>query len=192
MSALYMMRPFGTHLHTGFVAFTALIPEGGHVAEVGCYAGESTFWILMRAGSMVCVDRWEDYAEDNGPSGVIDIMHMDRAEASFDALMSQADGRIIKLKMASLAAAPLLADQSFDCVYLDAGHEFEDIHADILAWSRKVKDGGLLAGHDYSDDRPGVVEAVDVLLHGPDRTFPDGTWVKYMNPDIAARMRKTS
>jgi predicted O-methyltransferase YrrM len=175
------MRPLGTVLHTGFVAFTALIPDGARVAEVGCYTGESTFWLLMRAGSMVCIDRWEDYVEDNGPTGNTVVQNMALVEANFDALMAQTDGRITKLKTDSLTAARQMPDRSFDCVYLDAGHEVDEVSADINAWLPKVKDGGILAGHDYTSDRPGVIQAVDDLLHGPDQTFPDGTWVKHVS-----------
>jgi len=40
-------------------------------------------------------------------------------------------------------------DGSLDFVYIDANHDFVNVTNDIHAWSRKVKVGGILAGHDY-------------------------------------------
>lgn len=40
-------------------------------------------------------------------------------------------------------------DKYFDFVYIDADHSYQSVKNDILAWSSKVKDGGILAGHDY-------------------------------------------
>ena len=58
----------------------------------------------------------------------------------------------------------------FDLVYIDANHTYEGCYQDILDWYPKVKSGGVLCGHDYSERHVktrrgkikfGVVEAVD-------------------------------
>ena len=52
-------------------------------------------------------------------------------------------------------------DNSIDFVYIDAGHTFADVKADIDAWLKIVKPGGILAGHDYTSKRyRGVKKAV--------------------------------
>mmetsp|Transcript_16520 Transcript_16520/g.40369 ORF Transcript_16520/g.40369 Transcript_16520/m.40369 type:complete len:306 (+) Transcript_16520:1341-2258(+) len=48
--------------------------------------------------------------------------------------------------------ADLLAkypDESFDFVYLDALHTYEAVKAEMFTWWKKVRHGGILAGHDY-------------------------------------------
>ncbi len=40
-------------------------------------------------------------------------------------------------------------DKSLDFVYLDANHSFKATYEDICRWNEKVKDGGILSGHDY-------------------------------------------
>ena len=60
-------------------------------------------------------------------------------------------------------------DGSLDFVYIDGAHDFDNVMLDLIVWSRKVKAGGIVAGHDY--DRPhkrGVVPAVDTYtrMHG--------------------------
>lgn len=64
--------------------------------------------------------------------------------------------------MDSLAAAKTFQDQSLDLVFIDADHSYEGVKADIHAWAPKVRQGGILAGHDYDQpDFPGVKKAVD-------------------------------
>lgn len=62
----------------------------------------------------------------------------------------------------SIIAAPMFGDETFDFVYIDANHFYEEIQKDIIAWYPKVKISGIFAGHDYHDAYcPGVVQAVN-------------------------------
>lgn len=64
----------------------------------------------------------------------------------------------------SVEAAKTFADESLDFVYIDGNHEYSHVKADIEAWTPKVRQGGILAGHDYYVTRAGntgVVDAVD-------------------------------
>ena len=85
--------------------------------------------------------------------------------------------------------AQLLLDQStsaakswrglrnFDLAFLDADHEEHSVKSDIEAWSPLVKEGGVVAGHDYARIWPGVVQAAhaslpNTTLHvAPDMVF---------------------
>jgi predicted O-methyltransferase YrrM len=58
----------------------------------------------------------------------------------------------------SWKAASRYADNSLDFVFIDAAHDLESVTKDIAAWWPKVREGGLLAGHDI--DQPGVESAV--------------------------------
>jgi len=40
-------------------------------------------------------------------------------------------------------------DESLDWVYIDASHYEEDVKFDLDTWSKKVKPGGYVCGHDY-------------------------------------------
>ena len=69
----------------------------------------------------------------------------------------------------SVQAANLVANASLDFVYLDAGHSYADVRADIIAWAPKVRSGGWLCGDDYAntkianDVQPAVDDAVAAL-----------------------------
>lgn len=56
----------------------------------------------------------------------------------------------------SLSAVNKFADESLDFVFIDAAHDYQNVKADIIAWARKVKPGGIVAGHDYIDQMHGV------------------------------------
>lgn len=47
-------------------------------------------------------------------------------------------------------------------VFIDAGHSYEDIMVD-LSWATKM-DIPIICGHDYADEHPGVMKAVDELF----------------------------
>lgn len=50
-------------------------------------------------------------------------------------------------------AADEVPDNSLDFVYIDADHSYDFIMLDVIKWGRKVKKGGILAGHDYYYDK---------------------------------------
>jgi hypothetical protein len=55
------------------------------------------------------------------------------------------------LKMTSMEAVKQFEDNSLDFVFIDGNHHFEWVVNDVIYWSRKVKPGGIVYGHDYSD-----------------------------------------
>lgn len=52
-----------------------------------------------------------------------------------------------------------------DFVFIDASHGYESCYADIEDWRRHVREGGVIACHDYGEFE-GVTRAVDELMPG--------------------------
>src|SRR3990167_3936641 len=68
------------------------------------------------------------------------------------------------IKDFSMNAVKRFKDESLDFVYIDASHEYTHVKEDIREWSRKVRKGGIVSGHDYyvfPSGNDGVVRAVD-------------------------------
>lgn len=65
------------------------------------------------------------------------------------------------IKALSADAVKEFDDGSLDYVYIDAAHDYENVMHDITHWSEKVRAGGIVSGHDYNTDYPGVIRAVD-------------------------------
>jgi hypothetical protein len=176
------MRPPG-FLYDGLAAFVDALPDQCVMAEIGTYAGEATAVFLRKAAHITCIDPWVDYLESaNAQQVLVGLRHMDQVEAAFDALQARHPDRIRKIKGTGREAATIFPDGTFDVVYLDALHEYLDVVADVQAWLPKVKPGGILAGHDYDIDHPGVPRAVIDTIGVPDAVFPDGSWAKRVGP----------
>ncbi len=52
-----------------------------------------------------------------------------------------------------------ISDYSLDFVYIDGCHRYESVKKDIELCYPKVKNGGMIAGHDFTNTHPGVVKA---------------------------------
>ena len=69
--------------------------------------------------------------------------------------------------MTSLQAADLLRNGNpIDFVYIDANHDQKYVAEDIEAWSKVVRSGGIMSGHDWGDYRPliGVKRAIQAYV----------------------------
>jgi len=60
---------------------------------------------------------------------------------------------------ASVEAAAWVARGSLDLVFIDGDHRRESVAQDIEAWWPRIREGGVLAGHDFAITYPGVVQA---------------------------------
>ena len=71
--------------------------------------------------------------------------------------------RLYPLPMTSSAAYHLLKGKSVtaDVIYIDAGHEEEEVLIDLKLYYDLLKCGGAIFGDDYSDPWPGVIRAVN-------------------------------
>jgi len=49
----------------------------------------------------------------------------------------------------------------FDIIYIDGDHSYEGVMIDLKLAREKVKNGGLISGHDYTLEMPGVIRAVN-------------------------------
>lgn len=69
-------------------------------------------------------------------------------------------------------------DGKFDLVFVDGPHTYKNVHQDILNYSRKVKPGGILAGHDFTCVHPPLLWGVsDKRLWGGVINYGmDGVW----------------
>lgn len=87
------------------------------------------------------------------------------------------------IRKLSMDAVRDFKDGSLDFVYIDADHHFDAAMEDVIAWSRKVRKGGIVSGHDYDNSSDcGVKDAVDMYVkwHGHElNVLPeaDHTWI---------------
>jgi len=142
--------------------FTYLINQKGYKtgAEIGVRRGWFSELILKRSKieKWYCIDTWELF-RDKTASGSQDY---DRQHA--ENLLKQyiENGRCNLIQNYSLAAARKFDDCSLDFAYIDADHEYESVKQDLLAWYPKIRERGIIAGHDFDKQEwPGVYNAVN-------------------------------
>ena len=83
------------------------------------------------------------------------------AENTAHSILQSYEDRCFWFKLLSVEAAKKIPDKSQDFVFIDADHRYESVKEDIEAWQPKVREGGILCGHDYVSNRKGCIQAVD-------------------------------
>ena len=76
------------------------------------------------------------------------------------------------MRIPSVNASRLFADNSLDVVFIDANHSYETVLEDIKVWYPKVRKGGVISGHDYEHPSFGGVKmAVDEFFGDINESF---------------------
>jgi hypothetical protein len=156
-------------------------PTGSRFVEVGSWKGKSSAYMAVEIINsqkdieFFCVDTWEGSVEHKGMEDLSSLYDI------FISNMLPVQDHYFPLKITSLEAAKKFKDKSLDFVFIDASHEYEDIKNDIIAWYPKIKEGGVLAGHDFYvegyDWYPGVKKAVKEIL--PSYSVSENCWIHY-------------
>ncbi|KAF4679252.1 hypothetical protein FOZ62_025257 [Perkinsus olseni] len=68
----------------------------------------------------------------------------------------------------SKEASRVIPDESIDLIFIDGCHEYDCVREDIDLWLPKLRPGGIMSGHDFSDKWPGVVRRVNEIRAGQD------------------------
>lgn len=91
------------------------------------------------------VDLWQAY------KGYKDFGSNKLAEAELMAIELAKTHKLIIKKGWSHEIVKSFADESLDFVFIDGNHNYESCVQDIALWSKKVRNGGIVYGHDYDD-----------------------------------------
>jgi hypothetical protein len=149
------------------------IDATSHFVEVGCHKGRSASFMgveIINSNKNIkfdCVDCWlrnEIYNEfiDN-IKPIKDIINV--------------------YKEYSINACKHYSNNSLDFVFIDALHDYNNVLVDITHWYPKVKENGIIAGHDFWVNMghikclPGVVNAVTHIFKDDFITTNEGCWI---------------
>lgn len=114
-------------------------------AEIGVYKGEFSEKIARSGLTLYAIDPWQIYKgfENQRGQARLDFQY----EHTKRVLTPYPNAKIIR--KTSMDAVEDFEDGSLDFVYIDANHEFRYIAEDLAEWTKKVRKGGIVAGHDY-------------------------------------------
>jgi len=134
-------------------------------AEIGVARGEFSE-LLCRINPnlhLICIDPWETIP--NLEEGAYK-RKLVREYAETTARLANYNCDIRKLT--SQAAVVDIPDGSLDFVFIDGAHTFDDTMFDLLTWTKKVRPGGIVAGHDICMAWRGVIIAVEAYVRAHD------------------------
>ena len=121
-------------------------------AEIGVWKGRFSSQFCHLGIQMYAIDPWLLYIDFwERPGWPKDSQEMQ------DNFYKIAQWRLSKyqnctiIRKTSMEAVKDFEDSSLDFVYIDGHHGFRFISEDICEWTKKVKKGGIVAGHDYQN-----------------------------------------
>jgi predicted O-methyltransferase YrrM len=177
----WISQGLGNIFFLGFLEFVLLladnISKNSKMIEIGAYTGEST-QIFASTGIFSEINVVEPFKfnESFNNTSIENVQKWIKVEEEFKN-NTRFFNNVKLFKDYSHNISNIFADKSVDLVYIDGDHSYEAVSKDIELYLPKIKQGGIMAGHDYSKSWPGVIKAVDERLGSPDAIFKDTSWM---------------
>lgn len=116
-------------------------------AEIGVFQGGYSRYLLQYCPGLKLygIDAWTSYEsyKDYKPRVIINAYQ--KAQKNVKGYDCQL------IKAWSRDAVKEIPDESLDFVFIDGNHAYEYVVEDIALWSKKVRKGGIIYGHDFDD-----------------------------------------
>lgn len=116
-------------------------------AEIGIWEGEFTERFCKEGIKMYGIDPWKARGNQNQKQQDA------RCERAIERLKPY-DCEVIRKRSAQ--AITDFKDESLDFVYIDGDHRYPFVLEDVREWSKKVRKGGCISGHDYMCTDPAI------------------------------------
>lgn len=138
-------------------------------AELGSWVGDSATAMLEENDRLhlTCVDTFDGNRDDSVAEVARKAMEQacskDIIYEYFLKNMQHFGDRCRAIRATTVDAAESINDGSLDVIYIDAGHTYKDVKADIEAWLPKLRHvpHAIICGHDFGDP---VFPGVDVAV----------------------------
>jgi len=162
--------PFDNHgWFVNEIALTNLLKkhQPRTIIEVGSWLGSSTRFFankIQKNGLVYAVDHWKGTIDESSQKD-----QQERVSTLFQRFLSNVKHanlthKIIPIRMESLEAAKSIQVKA-NFIYIDAAHDTESVHNDIIAWYPHLIEGGVMAGDDWLAPtvKAGVTSAARIL-----------------------------
>ena len=140
-------------------------------AEIGVYKGGFTEKFCKANLKMYAIDGWRAYDGYNEPGRNFqkrqDFLygHTCRVLAPYPSCTI--------VRKFSMEAVCDFENESLDFVYIDGNHTLKYVIEDIYEWEKKVRKGGVVAGHDYAETN---IIKVKIGVHAYTRAYGIKNW----------------
>jgi predicted O-methyltransferase YrrM len=121
--------------------------------RVGTYAKE--LCLALPELKLYCIDPWKYYPEYD------EIPDQSQLDSQYEAAKKRLTGCNCEIiRKTSMDAVKKFVPNSLDFVFIDGNHNYKFVLEDIAEWTKMVRPGGIIYGHDYMPDHPGVMQAI--------------------------------
>lgn len=115
--------------------------------EIGCDIGDTAYFLLENHPNLILhsIDPYTDYVDWNGNS----LNSRDEMYHSALKRMEKFGERFVLHRTTSDEKYSDFEDKTFDFVFIDGLHTYEQLSKDCENYYSKVKDNGIFSGHDF-------------------------------------------
>ncbi len=155
------------------------LPNNFTFAEVGVWKGRSLSFFAVevinskKQGNIYAIDHWRGSPEHINPySHQYESLLANNPDGVYNLFLQNIEPikEYIKvIRKPSIEAAKDFANESLDAIFIDGGHEYNDVIQDLHTWYPKIKHGGIFSGHDYFCD--GVTRATAEFCREKNKTL---------------------
>ena len=185
MEHYYLERenPNGFNYENLFIEFVNRF-DNAHFVEIGIATGTSAAFMgieIYNSGKNIkfdaidCFHKYHIKDTDIHPTTLellsnerIDIVTTNEQEDggfdSFKEFIKPVNNIVNPIREYSVIQSIKYENESLDMVFIDGNHSYDEVIMDINYWLPKVKQNGILAGHDYTDENSAVRDAVDSIF----------------------------
>lgn len=158
--------------------FLKRLAFGKKVLELGSYEGLSTISMAATAKHVTAVDTFDGRATPE-PKDTFNTFVQNVINAGLLPKL-----RILEGTTETMLAALAQEQERYGLIFVDCDHSYEAVRRDIELAIGLLDEDGVIAFHDYDDEHPGVVQAVEELRER-------GAWaVEQHNSLVALRIGK--
>lgn len=130
-------------------------------AEIGVDKGEFSQKFCMAGLNLYAIDPWKydtDY-QDSRTQERLDFLyeHTKRVLAPYQ--------NVTIIRKTSMEAVADIANESLDFVYIDGNHQLKYVIEDLVEWSKRLKPGGVICGHDYIYTNPRTAAGICHVIY---------------------------
>lgn len=147
------------------------LPSGSWCVEIGVFNGDFSQMILdtLNPKGLTLIDPFGTKSEVEYSQYGLQLNHLPTAYSSrknYENVLLRFGNKLGNVvhtyQMFSYDAVTHFLDESFDFIYIDASHLYEDVKRDLEDWLHKLKPSGYMCGHDYVNlNGFGVIQAVN-------------------------------
>lgn len=159
--------------------------------ELGVQRAEYSYEILQRWGKAkeyVLVDLWrpqKNYDDRaNFPHAIQRAYKTEATEKMGNLTAKGILGKFTICRNYTVICATRFPSNYFDFIYVDARHDYKGVLQDIRQWWPKLRNGGIMAGHDYTFQE----EPANAVAHDPKNTHQDWTLNYDGTKDLTGRV----